>query len=198
MKTSEFNNFLRLAEEREPVFKDVLASANDMMEDGFQDHLLHTETAMTNPPSLLPSPLSRLNMSDVTKPIMSGLEYTIGAGDACSGPDLDTLLSFSFRQAAEGQQMNDIVSQCNLWPSTRFDYPNDIDELPGWSPRLQRSKRRPRRHQMLPFYNTGRWQLAVFDVVKNVVVCYDTTWTSGSPNSVFLVGQTLCLLRVES
>ena len=51
---------------------------------------------------------------------------------------------------------------------------------------------RPRCHQVLPFYDTGRWQLAVFDIVKNVVVCYDTMWTSGSPNSTFLVGQATC------
>lgn len=34
--------------------------------------------------------------------------------------------------------------------------------------------------------------MADFDIVKNVVVCYDTIWTSGSPNSTFLVGQAAC------
>ncbi len=189
MKISEFNNFLKLAEEREPVFRDVLAAANEMVKEGFQDHVLYAETAMSHPPSLLPSPPSGLNMSGSTASIMSGFEHGVGAGDAWSGPDLDTLLDFSFRKAREGQLLHNIVGQYNLWQSIRFHDPNDIDKLPNWSPRLYRSQRRPRRHHLLPFYNTGRWQLAVFDIVKNVVTCYDTIWTSGSPNSTFLVGQ---------
>ncbi len=114
MKSSEFNNFLRLAEEREPEFREVLAATNDMVKEGFQDYILHAETAITHPPSLLPSPPSGLNMSESTASIMSGFEHGVGAGDVCSGPDLDSLLEFSFRQATEGQQLNNIVGQCNL------------------------------------------------------------------------------------
>lgn len=174
MKISEFYNFLRLAEEREPVFWDVLAAANDMMKEGFQDHVPHAETEMSHSPTLLPSPPSGLNVSKSTPSIMAGLEHGVGAGDACSGLDLHTLLAFSFQQATEGQQLNNIVDQYDLWQSTRFDDPNDIDKLANWSPRLQRSQRRPNGYHLLPFYNTGRWQLAVFDIVKKVVICYDT------------------------
>jgi len=71
MKSSEFNNFLRLAEEREPEFRDVLAAANDMVKEGFQDHVSHTEPAMSRPPSWLPSPLSDLSALGSTVPIMS-------------------------------------------------------------------------------------------------------------------------------
>jgi len=189
MKNSEFNNFLRLAEEREPVFRDVLAAANGMVTEGFQDHVSHTELAISHPPALLPSPPSDLSALGNTTSIMSGSEHGIGVGDACSGPDLDSLITYSFQQAAEGQQQKIIVNQCDLWPSTQFDDPNDIDELPSWSPRLQRSRRRPCRYQVLPFHSTGRWQLAVFDIIETLVVCYDTIWTAGSTHSTFLVGQ---------
>ena len=114
-------------------------------------------------------------------------------GDAYSGPDLDTLLTHFYRQAAEGQQLNTIVSQCDLWPSTRFDDPNGADASPRWSPRLQRSQRRPRCHQLLLFYDTGRWQLAVFDIANKKIICYDTVRTAGTPNSTFLVGQASCI-----
>ena len=193
MKSSEFSNFLRLAEEREPVFKEVLAAANGLVKEGFQDHLSYAETAISYSRNLLPSPPSGLEAPRSTASTKSLSEHGVWAGDACSGPDLDTLLTYSFRQAAESQQLNNIVHQCDLWPSTRFDDPNGVDGFPSWSPRLQRSQRRPRRHQVLPFYNTGRWQIADFDIFKNVVVCYDTIWTFGSPNSTFLVGRAACV-----
>lgn len=60
MKSSEFSNFLRLAEEREPVFKEVLAGANDLVKEGFQDHVSYAETAMSHSRNLLPSPPSGL------------------------------------------------------------------------------------------------------------------------------------------
>lgn len=121
------------------------------------------------------------------------------AGDAYSGPDLDALLAYSFRQVAEDQHPNNILDHCHLWQSTRFDDPGGVEELLNWSPLLQRSQRWPRRYQILPFYYTERWQLAVFDIVENVAVCYDTVWASGSPNSTFIVGQTPCVCpRLEA
>ena len=185
MKISEFNDFLRLAEEREPVFREVLAAANEIVKEEFQDHISKAETAISHPPS----PPSGLSVPQSAASIISGFEHSIEGGDACSGPDLDTLIAYSFRQGAEGQQLTTIVSQYDLWPSTRFDDPNGTDESPRWSPRLQRSQRRPRRHQVLPFYDSGRWQLAVFDMVENKVTCYDTVWTAGTLSSTFLVGQ---------
>lgn len=192
MKSSEISNFLRLAEEREPIFREVHAAANDLVKEGFQDHSLYAQTAISHSRNLLPSPRSDLEAPGSTASTKPPSEHGVWAGDACSGPALDTLLAYSFQQAAEGQQLNNTVHQCNLWPNTRFDDPNGVDGLPSWSPRLQRSQRRPLRHQVLPFYNTGRWQMADFDIVKNVLVCYDTIWTSGSPNSTFLVGQAAC------
>lgn len=151
----------------------MLTAANGLVKEGFQDHLLYTETAISHSRNLiqsLPSGLEAPGSTASTKPLS---EHGVWAGDACSGPDLDTLLTYSFRQALESQQLNNIVHQCDLWPSTQFDDPNGVDGFPSWSPRLQRSQRRPRRHQRLSFYNTGRWQIADFDIVKNVVVCYN-------------------------
>ena len=153
-----------------------------MVKGEVQDHISNMETA-TSPP---PSPPSGLG---VPQSAVSGVEHGIGEGNACSGPDLDTLIAYSFRQGAEGQQLRTIVNQCDLWPSTRFDDPNSTDSSLRWSPRLQRSQRRPHRHQVLPFYDTERWQLAVFDIVENKIKCYDTVWTAGTSNSTFLVGR---------
>ena len=186
MKVLEFNNFLRLAEEREPVFREALAAANDMVKHEFQDHMSNSEIATSQPPLGLGVPQSATS-------IISGIAQGIGGGDACSGPDLDTLIAYSFRQGAEAGQLKTIVSQCDLWPSTRFDDLNRTDESPRWSPRLQRSQRRPHRHQVLPFYDTGRWQLAVFDIVENKVTCYDTVWTAGTLNATVFVGQASCM-----
>ena len=192
MKSSDFTKFFNLVEDREPVFKEALVAANGMVKGGFLDHVPYAEMTISHPQNLLSSPLSSLNFSEGTEPVLPGRENKLWTGDAYSGPDLDALLSYSFREAAEHQRPNNIFAQCHLWQSTRFDDPEGIDELPSWFPRLQRSQRRPRRYQMLPFYDTKRWQLAVFDLVNNVTVCYDTMWTFGSPNSTFVVGQALC------
>ena len=184
MKISEFNNFLRLAEDREPLFREALAAANDMVMAEVQDHISNAETATSH----LSSPPSGLSGLQSVASIVSGVEPDIGEGDACSGPDLDTLMAYSFQQAVEGQHPKTIVKQCDLWPSTRFDHLNDTDKSPRWSPRLQRSQRRPHRYQVLPFYDIGRWQLAAFDIVEHKVQCYDTVWTAGTLNSTFLVG----------
>lgn len=113
-------------------------------------------------------------------------------GDAYSGPDLDALVAYCFRLAAEVQQPKNILNQCHLWQSTRFDELEGFDEATSWFPRLQHGQQQPLRYQLLPFYSTARWQLAIFDIVNNVVVCYDTMWTSGLPNSTFRVGKVLC------
>jgi len=72
MKSADLNKFLRLAEEREPVFREVLVAANDMVKEGFQDHVSNTKTAMIRPPRLLPSPPSGLNMSERSLTSRSG------------------------------------------------------------------------------------------------------------------------------
>lgn len=60
MKSSEFSNFLGLAEEREPIFREVLATANDLVKEVFQDHLSYAETAISHSRDLLPSSPSGL------------------------------------------------------------------------------------------------------------------------------------------
>ena len=191
MKSSDFTQFLSLVEEREPIFREALAAANRMVEGKFLDHVSYPGTAMSHPQNSLSSPPSDRTFSGETISTLSGHENGLQGGDVSSGLDLDALLAYSFRQAVEDQQPKNILDQCYLWQSTRFNDLEGIDETPSWFPRLQRSQSRPHRYQMLPFYHTERWQLAVFDVVEKVVVCYDTTWTSGVPNSTFRVGQAL-------
>lgn len=185
MKSADFTTFLRLVEEREPVFREALAAANKMVKEGVFDHA--SEVARSYPQNLIKSPPSNLDIRGGTSP--PGHISRLQEGDACSGPDLDALLSYCFRVAAEDQQPKNILNQCYLWPSVRFDDPEGFDEAPSWFPRLQHSQQQPLRYQMLPFYGDKRWQLAVFDIVNNIVVCYDTLWTLGLPNSTFRVSQ---------
>ena len=110
MKISDFNDFLRLIEERELVFRELLAAANEVVKEEFQDHILNAEIATSYP--LFPP--SGLNVPQSAISIISGFEHSIGKGDAYSGPDLDTLIAYSFRQGAEGQQLITIVSQYDL------------------------------------------------------------------------------------
>lgn len=97
MKSSEFSNFLRLAKEREPIFREVLTAANDLVKEGFQDHLLYAETAISHSRNLLPSPRSGLEAPGSTASTKPPSEHGVWTGDACSGPALDTLLAYSFQ-----------------------------------------------------------------------------------------------------
>ena len=188
MKNSDFTNFLNLVEEREPVFREALAIANNAMMKGPINHESYFEPDMGNPRNLLSSPQSCSNISAGTLSILPGYEKGMQLGDASSGSDLDVLLAYSIQQAAGFQQPKNILNQCHVWPSTRFDDPEGINETLSWSPSLQRSQRWRQRYQMLPFYSTERWQLAVFDIIGNNIICYDSMWTSGLPNSTFSVG----------
>lgn len=169
MKISEFNNFLRLAKKREPIFRDGLAAANDMMREEFQDDASHTEPAIGHPPTLLPSPPPDLKAPGSIASIMSGSEYDVGAGDACSGPDLDTLLDFSFRQAREGQQLNNIVGQYDLWPSTQPDDPNSATNYQvGLASSETRDGHVVTRCYLSTISSVGNWP---YDIMKHMVVC---------------------------
>ena len=189
MKNSDFTDFLNLMEEREPVFKEALATANNAMMKRSINHESYAEPHMSNPPSLLFSPRSCPNVSARNLSILPEHRERSRLGDANSGPDLDVLLAYSIQRAAEDQQPKNILDQCHLWQSTPFDDPEGMNPTSIWFPRLQRSQRWQQRYQMLPFYNIERWQLAVFDIIGNSMVCYDSMWTFGLPNSTFRVGQ---------
>ena len=189
MKNSDFTKFLNLMEEREPVFGEALATANNAIMKGSINHESYFEPDMSNPRNLLSSPQSYSNISAGTLSILPVYEKGMQLGDASSGSDLDVLLAYSIQQAAEDQQPKNILNQCHVWPSTQFDDPEWINETPNKSPRLQRSQRWRQRYQILPFYSTERWQLAVFDITGNSMVCYDSMWTSGLPNFTFRVGK---------
>ena len=214
LKKREFGDFLKLIKEREPEFKELLTVANGVVNDIFFNPAPCAAMAVSYSQPLPTSAVSGRNSSggvasvssadDEFREAASGgrLAFTppvsldggnpTEAADTFSGPDLDALLTYSFQQAAGYPQPNSIFNHCYLWRSIRFDDPEGVNELPSWFPHLQRSCRPLRRYQILPFYYTKRWQLAVFDINENLAVCYDTTWTSGSPNSTFVVSQVLC------
>ena len=187
MKSGDFTKFLQLVEERKPVSREALVAANNMLKGGFLDHASRSETALSYPQVLIESPPSHLDIRGGASPVRPGHTSRLQVGDACSGPDLDVLLAYCFRIAAEDQQPKNILNQCNLWQSIRFDDLEGFDDAANWFPRLQHSPQRPLRYQMLPFYSTERWHLAMSDVMNNIVVCYNTIWTLGLPNSKFKV-----------
>ncbi len=187
MKNSDFSRFLKLVAVREPMFKKALSAANHVMMGGFLDSISYADTSTNHPQTTLSSlPLGQKS-AEGAQYLLPGLGNTLRTGDTCSGPDLDALLTHSFLQAAENPQPSSIFDQCDLWQSTRFEDPGGVEQPPTWTPRLQRSQRRPRRYQILPFHYIGRWQLAVFNMTDKIVVSYDPAWTSGSPNFTFVV-----------
>ena len=187
MKNSDFSRFLKLIEKREPIFEKALGAANHMMVGGFLDHISYADVSTDHPQTALSSlPLGQKSAGGAGY-LFSGQGNALQTVDACSGPDLDTLMTHSFLEASENPQPDSILDQCHLWQSTRFEDPEGVDEPPTWTPRLQRSQRRASRYQILPFHYTERRQLAVFDMADKMVVCYDTVWTAGSPNFTFVV-----------
>ena len=168
LKKEEFGEFIKLIEQREPEIQTLLTTANELVDAAFY----------SPSPCMVPFTNHTHNTNPLTTP------------DAFSGPDLDALLSHSYQLAGECPRPNSIYHQCHLWQSVRFDESEGTHELPTWFPRLQQSPGPPRRYQILPFYYSERWQLAVFDVVENMLVCYDTRWTSGSSEPMYLVSRT--------
>lgn len=49
MKRSEFTDFLKLVEEREPVLREALAAANGTVNEGILDCVSYAETAISHP-----------------------------------------------------------------------------------------------------------------------------------------------------
>ena len=41
--------------------------------------------------------------------------------------------------------------------------------------------------QILPFFDSGRWQLAVFDIESRTISCYDSSWRDGTDTRMFQV-----------
>lgn len=205
LKNEEFGEFLKYIEQRKPEIQELLNAANDLVNAAFYNPASCAVSVPTSFSSILnisreiasvppgnnnrPGSATSEGALAVVQPVYTQYDNPLKTPDAFSGPDLDALLTHSYQQAAKCLQPMSIYHHCYLWPSVRFDESEDIDELPTWFPRLQQSPRPPRRYQILPFYYTERWQLAVFDVVEYILVCYDTTWTSGSPESTFLVSQ---------
>ena len=101
MKNADFTRFFQLMEEREPVFRQSLAEANNMIKQGFLDHSSCAETILSYPQNPTQSPPSNLDIRGGASPVGPGYISRSQAGDACSGADLDALLSYSFRRAAE-------------------------------------------------------------------------------------------------
>ena len=90
------------------------------------NHESYVELDMRNPRNLLSSPQSALNISARTFSILPAYEKGLWLGDASSESDLDVLLAYSARRAAEDRQPKNILGQCHLRQNTQSDDPEGI------------------------------------------------------------------------
>jgi hypothetical protein len=67
-------------------------------------------------------------------------------------------------------------SEFHLWPSIRIHDPLGIDNAATWSPQTNMKTFNPSRFQVLPYYATSHWQLAVFDTEEHIIFRYDSFW----------------------
>ena len=128
MKNSNFTKFLNFMEERESVFEEALVTANNAMMKGFINHESYFESEMSNSRNLLSSAQSCSNISAGILSILLEYEKGMQLNDASSRSDLDVLLIYFIQQASEDQQPKNILNQCHVWQSIRFDDSERINE----------------------------------------------------------------------
>lgn len=74
-----------------------------------------------------------------------------------------------------------------IWPSIIISEPTLGDETATWSPQLSGTAFNSARLQILPYFASEHWQLAVFDIVEYVIFRYDPWWPLGTDHFIFSV-----------
>jgi hypothetical protein len=82
---------------------------------------------------------------------------------------------------------NMIRSTFHLWPSIRIHDPLEMDGATTWSPRTNAKTFDSSRFQVLPYYATCHWQLAVFDTEDYIIFRYDSSWLDDIDRFTFSV-----------
>lgn len=80
-------------------------------------------------------------------------------------------------------------SKFHVWPSIRIVYPIFGDDTATWSLRACSAPFNHSRYQVLPYFASYHWQLAVFDQVQHVITRYDSAWEDGTDRFTFSVLQ---------
>ncbi|KAK1043518.1 hypothetical protein LTR74_018411 [Friedmanniomyces endolithicus] len=101
-------------------------------------------------------------------------------------PDiLDRLFeSLNGRPQADAE---DRLSQFHIWPSIRFVETTLGDDTATWSPQHCSTVLDTARYQVLPYFASYHWQLAVSDQIGHVIARYDCAWQDGCDRFTFAV-----------
>jgi hypothetical protein len=104
---------------------------------------------------------------------------------------LDYLLSSFDRQGVDSDRSNFYI-----WPGISIHDPTGDDYTSTWSPRGLVKSFNNSRYQLLPYFCSHHWQLAVFDTENHNILRYDSFWPDGVDCFPFLVCPvtSLCLV----
>ncbi|KAK0866260.1 hypothetical protein LTR87_015070 [Friedmanniomyces endolithicus] len=83
----------------------------------------------------------------------------------------------------------DRPSQFHIWPCITIVETTLGDHTAIWSPQSSSIRMSTARYQMLPYFASYHWQLAVFDQSQHVVARYDSAWQHGTDRFTFTVLQ---------
>lgn len=81
----------------------------------------------------------------------------------------------------------------HIWPSIQINDPTAGGETATWSSQDDVSAFNSARYQLLPFLDSYQWQLAVFDMEKHIILCYDSLCSDGIEFLTYTVGQSKIL-----
>ena len=107
--------------------------------------------------------------------------------DIFSSSDLDKLVSLSLSEVIAKQHSNRTVVDYHIWRTTSLEDGEVSERSPVWSPILHVRQQDICRYQILPFFYSYHWQLAIFDTFECTLCCYDTMDDRGAPMSTFIV-----------
>ena len=105
-------------------------------------------------------------------------------------------------EAAEKKARREIGadrSSFHIWQAISIHDPTEDDCTSTWSPRGLVKPFDSSRYQMLPYFCSHHWQLAVFDTEDNYILQYDSFWPDGVDRFPFVVcpAPQLCLVYLH-
>ncbi|KAK3669526.1 hypothetical protein LTR78_010580 [Recurvomyces mirabilis] len=125
----------------------------------------------------------------------SDVARSTGLGDGCrqtectlSSEDLSSdVLDQLFQGLNSRPQVDadDCRLKFHIWPSIRLVDAALDDDTATWSPQLCSTFLNNARYQVLPYFASYHWQLAVFDQMNHVIARYDSAWQDGYDRFTF-------------
>ncbi|KAK1093102.1 hypothetical protein LTR48_003002 [Friedmanniomyces endolithicus] len=122
-----------------------------------------------------------------------------GPDDGCrqaeripSSEDFSTEVLDQLFRGLNGRPQVDVEDwrlEFHVWPSIRLVDTTLDDDTATWSPQLCSTFLNNARYQVLPYFASYHWQLAVFDQINHVIARYDSAWQDGYDRFTFSVLQ---------